>query len=133
MNALSLTLIRVAFLAVLWLFVIAAIGVVRTDLLGTVAAYALLHGSGLLFVVLLLAPDLSALGYLVNVRIGALTYNFVHTYVLPGIVFALGFALNLPIAIQIALIWFAHIGMDRALCFGLKYPTEFNDTHLQHV
>jgi pSer/pThr/pTyr-binding forkhead associated (FHA) protein len=38
MNALTLTLIRVAFLAVLWLFVIAAIGVVRTDLLGTVAA-----------------------------------------------------------------------------------------------
>ncbi|MDQ2813234.1 MAG: FHA domain-containing protein [Actinomycetota bacterium] len=38
MNALSLTIIRVAFLAVLWLFVIAAIGVVRTDLLGGPAA-----------------------------------------------------------------------------------------------
>ena len=38
MNALTLTLIRVAFLAVLWLFVIAAIGVVRTDLLGTVTS-----------------------------------------------------------------------------------------------
>src|ERR1700759_5393330 len=37
MNALTLTLIRAAFLAVLWLFVIAAIGVVRTDLLGSVA------------------------------------------------------------------------------------------------
>jgi pSer/pThr/pTyr-binding forkhead associated (FHA) protein len=35
MNELSLTIIRVAFLAVLWLFVIAAIGVVRTDLLGS--------------------------------------------------------------------------------------------------
>jgi hypothetical protein len=34
MSQLSLTIIRVAFLAVLWLFVIAAIGVVRTDLLG---------------------------------------------------------------------------------------------------
>src|SRR5215472_3299925 len=34
MNELSLTIIRVACLAVLWLFVIAAIGVVRTDLLG---------------------------------------------------------------------------------------------------
>lgn len=38
MNALTLTLIRVAFLAVLWLFVIAAIGVVRTDLFGSAAA-----------------------------------------------------------------------------------------------
>jgi pSer/pThr/pTyr-binding forkhead associated (FHA) protein len=40
MNALTLTLIRVAFLAVLWLFVIAAIGVVRTDLFGTATAKA---------------------------------------------------------------------------------------------
>jgi pSer/pThr/pTyr-binding forkhead associated (FHA) protein len=38
MNSLTLTLIRVAFLAILWLFVIAAIGVVRTDLFGNAAA-----------------------------------------------------------------------------------------------
>lgn len=38
MNALTLTLIRLAFLAVLWLFVIAAVGVVRTDLFGASAA-----------------------------------------------------------------------------------------------
>ena len=35
MSTLTLFLIRLAFLAVLWLFVIAAVGVVRTDLLGT--------------------------------------------------------------------------------------------------
>jgi pSer/pThr/pTyr-binding forkhead associated (FHA) protein len=38
MNALTLTLIRLAFLAVLWLFVIAAVGVVRTDLFGASTA-----------------------------------------------------------------------------------------------
>ena len=37
MNALELTLIRIGFLAVLWLFVIAAVGVVRTDLFGPVS------------------------------------------------------------------------------------------------
>jgi hypothetical protein len=37
-NALTLTLIRLAFLAVLWLFVIAAVGVVRTDLFGNAIA-----------------------------------------------------------------------------------------------
>ena len=37
MNALTLTVIRIAFLAVLWLFVIAAVGVVRTDLFGSSA------------------------------------------------------------------------------------------------
>jgi pSer/pThr/pTyr-binding forkhead associated (FHA) protein len=37
MNALTLTVIRIAFLALLWLFVIAAVGVVRTDLFGNAA------------------------------------------------------------------------------------------------
>jgi hypothetical protein len=32
--------------------------------------------------------------------------------------------------IPLALIWFAHIGFDRLLGFGLKYPTRFKDTHL---
>jgi pSer/pThr/pTyr-binding forkhead associated (FHA) protein len=35
MTTLTLTLIRLAFLAVLWLFVIAAVGVVRTDMFGS--------------------------------------------------------------------------------------------------
>jgi pSer/pThr/pTyr-binding forkhead associated (FHA) protein len=35
MSTLTLFLIRLAFLAVLWLFVIAAVGVVRTDLFGS--------------------------------------------------------------------------------------------------
>jgi pSer/pThr/pTyr-binding forkhead associated (FHA) protein len=37
MNQLTLTVIRLAFLAVLWLFVIAAVGVVRTDMFGQTA------------------------------------------------------------------------------------------------
>jgi hypothetical protein len=32
-----------------------------------------------------------------------------------------------------ALIWLAHIGLDRTLGYGLKYPTFFEDTHLQRV
>ena len=36
-------------------------------------------------------------------------------------------------ATQIALIWLAHIGVDRLLGYGLKYPTGFKDTHLQRV
>ena len=102
-------------------------------LIGALALYAALGASWILFVVLLLAPDLSALGYLLSPRAGALIYNSVHMYLLPGVLLALGWALNAPLAAQIALIWFAHIGMDRALGFGLKYPTEFKDTHMQHV
>jgi hypothetical protein len=38
-----------------------------------------------------------------------------------------------PVGLQLALIWFAHIGLDRAMGFGLKYATVFNDTHFQHI
>ena len=37
------------------------------------------------------------------------------------------------VAIQLALIWLTHIGVDRAVGYGLKYPTDFKDTHLQRV
>ncbi|GAB2868237.1 FHA domain-containing protein [Actinocorallia aurea] len=38
MTPITLTLIKIAFLAVLWLFVIAAVGVIRADLFGSKAA-----------------------------------------------------------------------------------------------
>jgi hypothetical protein len=37
------------------------------------------------------------------------------------------------VAVQVGLIWLAHIGIDRAIGYGLKHPTGFKDTHLQHV
>ncbi len=37
------------------------------------------------------------------------------------------------VAVQLALIWLAHVGVDRALGYGLKYETVFKDTHLQRV
>jgi hypothetical protein len=37
------------------------------------------------------------------------------------------------LATKLALIWLTHIGLDRALGYGLKYPTHFKDTHLQRV
>ena len=40
---------------------------------GAIALYAVGGGNWLLFVVLLLAPDLGMLGYIVNVRVGALS------------------------------------------------------------
>jgi hypothetical protein len=103
-------------------------------LLGVVlVAYALTGGSWWLFVLLLLAPDLSALGYLVNVRVGAAAYNLVHTQILPAILLAAGYFSGRQVLIYLALIWLAHIGLDRLAGFGLKYPTKFQDTHLQRV
>jgi hypothetical protein len=44
-----------------------------------------------------------------------------------------GFALASPLTLSIALIWLAHIGIDRALGFGLKYSAGFGFTHLGPV
>jgi hypothetical protein len=95
--------------------------------------YRELHFSWLLFAILLLAPDLSMIGYLGGVRIGASVYNIVHTLV--GPLLLIGFAvLTARFSLLVyGLIWTAHIGMDRMLGFGLKYPTNFRDKHLQHV
>ena len=86
-----------------------------------------------LLVVLALAPDVSALGYLVGTRVGAASYNAAHTYVLPVALAAIGVLAEADLAVQLGLIWLTHIGVDRAVGYGLKYPTAFKDTHLQRV
>jgi hypothetical protein len=86
------------------------------------------------FFVFLLAPDVSFAGYLGGPRIGATLYNLAHTYALP-VAIAAGALLTgeAGLPVQVALIWGAHIGIDRLLGFGLKYPTAFKDTHLGRV
>jgi hypothetical protein len=86
-----------------------------------------------LLVALVLAPDLSMLGYLAGTRIGAAAYDAAHTYALPVVLAACGWIADAELAIQVGLIWVTHIGVDRALGYGLKYPTGFKDTHLQRV
>jgi hypothetical protein len=90
-------------------------------------------GSWWLFALLLLAPDLSMLGYLARPRVGAILYNVFHSYPLPAALGIFGMLAGAPLAVSVALVWFAHIGMDRLMGYGLKYPTAFKDTHLQRV
>jgi len=85
------------------------------------------------FLLLLLAPDLSMIGYTAGTKIGALAYNLVHSYLAPAIIAVIGVQTGEPLIVAMALIWFAHIGLDRMVGYGLKYPTDFKDTHLAHV
>jgi hypothetical protein len=94
--------------------------------------YGLRGYSWWLFSALFLAPDLFMLGYLWNVRFGARLYNIVHTEVLPLALAMVGI-LYRPRLVAFSLIWLAHIGFDRMLGFGLKYPTSFGETHLARV
>ena len=87
----------------------------------------------LLFAILILAPDLSMVGYLGGAKIGAPIYNLVHTLVGPLLLIGFSVLTARGWLLPYGLIWTAHIGMDRMLGFGLKYPTNFRDTHLQRV
>jgi hypothetical protein len=90
-------------------------------------------GSWVLFAVLILAPDISALGYLLGAKVGAATYNLVHAYALPASLAAFGVVVDNSLAVSVALVWFAHIGMDRLVGYGLKYTSGFKNTHLDRV
>lgn len=100
---------------------------------GAVALYAYHGYSWLAFGVLLLAPDVALAVYALNASAGTVLYNLLHSYTLPLLLAVLSVVLGAEGGLQVALIWSAHIGMDRMLGYGLKYPTGFNDTHLSRV
>ncbi len=83
-----------------------------------------------LFAALWLAPDLSMLGYLAGPKLGARVYNAIHSYVTPATLAVVGLLLGSPALLPFALIWMNHIGVDRLLGYGLKYPAGFKFTHL---
>ncbi|HTT97698.1 MAG TPA: DUF4260 domain-containing protein [Rhizomicrobium sp.] len=92
--------------------------------------YARMHASWLTFAEFFLAPDLIFAAYLFGPRLGAVGYNAVHSTIGPLILGSIALMANQPLPLAAALIWLAHIGFDRALGFGLKYPDAFGHTHL---
>jgi hypothetical protein len=92
-----------------------------------------LSGPWLWYIVLILAPDLFMLGYVGGPRLGAVLYNLGHTWLLPGVLAAVGILAGTSFAVDVGVIWFGHIGVDRLLGYGLKLPTAFQDTHLGRI
>jgi len=86
-----------------------------------------------LFGLLILAPDLSMFGYLGGPRIGAIAYNALHILIVPVLLLLVGSLSGHAVASAVALIWIAHIAIDRALGYGLKLSTGFQDTHLGRI
>ena len=82
---------------------------------------------------LLFLPDVLMAGYARSARAGALFYNLAHSYPAPALLGVLALAADARTWQGVALIWFAHIGMDRALGYGLKYDTDFTHTHLGRI
>lgn len=83
-----------------------------------------------LFAVLLLAPDISMVGYIRGPVLGSITYNIGHSLVGPVALVAWNWAGGPDLAFAVGAIWLAHVGMDRALGYGLKHEDDFRHTHL---
>jgi hypothetical protein len=94
------------------------------------AAYTMTDLSWWFFAALFLAPDLFMLGYLADRRTGSTLYNIGHTTILPLALVAAGLATDASWLIGLGLVWLAHIGFDRMIGYGLKYPEAFRSSHL---
>ena len=98
-----------------------------------VGLYAIGGGSWWLFAVLFLVPDISFAAYLAGREAGAFIYNAAHSYMAPVALMTAGFVSTDSLVLSIAMIWLAHIGIDRALGYGLKYEAGFSFTHLGRI
>ena len=92
--------------------------------------YAKLGAGWHAFFLLFLIPDLSLIAYTAGIKFGSIAYNAAHSYCGALTCIVIGILLPSPGALSAGIIWCAHIGFDRALGYGLKYPTNFRDTHL---
>jgi Domain of unknown function (DUF4260) len=95
--------------------------------------YFSLHFNLASFILLLFVFDISMIGYIKNARVGAHCYNMIHSFALPVALAVVSHATNAHMLLGFSLIWTAHIGLDRALGYGLKLPSGFTDTHLGKI
>jgi hypothetical protein len=85
------------------------------------------------FLLLLIAPDLSMVGYLRGPRAGAFVYNVAHDLATGVAVAGVGLAIGSVAVAAAGAILVAHSGMDRMAGYGLKLPSSFKDTHLGRI
>ena len=98
--------------------------------IAAIVAFAMIGGNWWLFAVLILAPDLAFLAMGLGPKRAAMVYNFLHSYIWPVILVGAGQLTQVGWLSLVGLIWAAHIGIDRAIGYGLKYPSSIETTHL---
>ncbi|MDB5501672.1 MAG: hypothetical protein JWR89_1574 [Tardiphaga sp.] len=101
--------------------------------IGTTLFYAFSGSPWQAYAILFFVPDLTFLAYPAGPRIGAVVYNAAHVTIGPMLLAMVGLIFAEPALGSIALIWLAHIGLDRALGYGLKYAAGFRYTHLGRI
>ncbi len=92
-----------------------------------------MKSSWLLFLLLVVTPDLSLLTYAFGLQIGGIMYDLFHIYFTPSVLIVLGLVLDARLLIDIGLIWVVHIAQDRMRGFGLKYLDRYGGSHLHKL
>ena len=85
------------------------------------------------FIGLFLAPDLGMLGYLINTKVGAFTYNLFHHKFVAIAIYFFGIFITSEIVQMIGVLLFSHASFDRIFGYGLKYEKGFKFTHLGEI
>lgn len=83
-----------------------------------------------LFWALFLVPDIGMLGYLVNSKVGAITYNILHHKGIAIVCYFAGYFLIIHELTFVGVLLLGHSSIDRIFGYGLKYPDAFSHTHL---
>lgn len=85
------------------------------------------------YALMLIGPDVGMIGYLINSKLGAATYNIFHHRGIAIIIFIVGFTtFNLSLQL-IGIVIFGHSSLDRVFGYGLKYSDRFKHTHLDTI
>jgi len=85
------------------------------------------------YALLFLAPDLSMIGYLMNPRLGAWTYNLIHHKGVAVTLYVLGSLLSIPWLMFAGTLLLGHSSLDRVFGYGLKHEDAFQSTHLGRI
>ncbi len=93
-------------------------------------AYSQLDLSWWIFAACFLLPDIGMLGYLVNPKAGAISYNLFHHKGLAVVLWIIGSITGILSLSVAGIILFSHASFDRILGYGLKYSDRFHHTHL---
>lgn len=95
--------------------------------------FSLLDYAWWVFLLLILAPDIGMLGYLINTKVGALTYNIFHHKGIAILILVFGWVAISEEIMLAGIILFGHSSMDRIFGYGLKFNDNFKHTHLGNL
>lgn len=94
------------------------------------AALYVFNAAWWIYLLLLVGPDVGMIGYVINERIGAITYNLFHHKGVAVLIFLAGVFIDSSVAMLAGTVLFGHSSMDRLFGYGMKYFTGFHHTHL---